>query len=78
MKWTETRSVLEKQSVESLPPEREEQQATHEENVKGHDTLATITSPLKLLLDPIPVLRAERFSGPERDQLATPWTSLQH
>ena len=60
VKWTKTRSVLQEQNVESLPAEREDRQTTHEESVKGHDTLATMTSPFK-------------SSGPERDQLATPW-----
>jgi len=57
--WTKT--------FESLPPERDDQQATHEESVKGRDTWATMTAP------PIHVSRDERISGPERDQPATHW-----
>jgi len=66
MKWTETRSVLEDQVVERLPPELEDQQAIHEESLKGQDTWATMTSP------PIPISRDERISEPEREQPATP------
>jgi len=70
MKGTKTQSALEEPTVESSPPEREDAPPTREESVKGHDTLANTTSSL----DPTPaVSRDERFSGPERDQLATPW-----
>ena len=69
VKWTETRSVLkDNKTVERLLLERENTQATHEESVKGHDTLAN-SSPLKSSLDPISV----SLPGPEQDQPATPW-----
>ena len=67
MKGTEARSALEDQTVESLPPEREDTQATHEDSVKWHDILATMTSPLTLSLDPTPFSREECFSGPKRN-----------
>jgi len=41
--------------------------------VKGHDTLANMTSPLTLSHDPLPVSRDELLSGPEQHQPATPW-----
>ena len=76
MKGTENQSVLEEPTVESLPSKREDSQPTREESVKGHDTIATTTSPLPSSLDPTPaVSRDERLSGPERDQLAKPWAN---
>jgi len=66
-------NAFEGQTIESLLPEWEDQQPTHEESVKGHDTLETTTSPLPSSLDPTPASRDERFSGPKRGQLAAPW-----
>jgi len=47
-------------------------------SVKGYDKLATTTSPLPSSLDPTPAVSLdERFSGPDWDQLATPWAHVE-
>jgi len=64
-KWTETRSIFENQNVERLFLERVDTQAPH-------DTLENMPFSLHSSLDPIPVSRDARLSGPERDQLTAP------
>ena len=71
-KWTETRSTFEHQNVARLFLEREDTQAPHEESVKGHDTLGNVPFSLNSSLDPIPVSRDARLSGPEWDLLTAP------
>ena len=61
-KWTETRSVFENKNVARLFLEREDTQAPH-------GTLENMPFSLHSSLDPIPVSRDARLSGPERDQL---------
>ena len=72
-KWIETRNVLENTTLKRFILEWEDTQASHAESVKGPNTLANMPSPLPSSLDPIPVSRDERLSGPQRNQLlATP------
>jgi len=72
VKWTETQSILDKQTVETLPPKLEDQQAPQEESVKERDSLATKKSPLKSFLDPIPVSESslENFGHKRRGRIA--------
>ena len=72
IKWTESRSVFENKTLARLFLEREDTQAPHEESVKGHDTLENMPFSLNSSLDPIPVSRDARLSGPELDQLPAP------
>jgi len=64
-KWTETRSIFENQNVERLFLERVDTQAPH-------DTLENMPFSLHSSLDPIPVSRDARLSGPERNQFTAP------
>ena len=64
-KWTETCSVFENKNVARLFLEREDTQAPH-------DTLENMLFSLHSSLDPIPVSRDARLSGPEWDLLTAP------